>query len=141
MSNSTNNKQQLIADRVLSALKDVLYSARSQGYDTESKFIKRHIKYVKEINSAYSKNGKARAIAKHIVPNEDAYNKKISEYPNYYKDELLTNLLNFLKVLHEIALAPPPAPVKKAKNIPTKDELDDFINEIFGKMKLDDAKH
>ena len=135
MSNSTNtnNKQQSIADRVLSALKDVLSSAYSQGLETDSKFIKRHVKYVKEINSAYSKNGKARAIAKHIVPNEDEYNKKITNYPNYYKDALLASLLKLLKIFHEIALAPPPAPVKKEKRIPTKDELDEFINGIFGK--------
>jgi|SRR5688572_15675839 hypothetical protein len=133
MSDSTNNNKQSIADRVLSALKDVLYSAYGQGYDPESKFIKRHIKYVKEINSAYSKNGKARAIAKHIVPNEDEYNKKITNYPNYYKDKLLTDLLKFLELCHEISLAPPPAPVKKEKRIPSKNELDDFINGIFGK--------
>ena len=133
MSVSTTANKQSIADRVLSALRDVLYSARSQGYEPDSKFIKRYRKYVDGINSAYSKNGKARAIAKHLVPNEDEYNKKITSYPNYYKDELLTNLLKFLELCHEIAVAPPPAPVKKEKNVPTKDELDDFINEIFGK--------
>nr|CAG8502368.1 5839_t:CDS:1 [Entrophospora candida] len=134
MSDSTNNnKQQLIADCVLLALRDVLYLAQSQGYDPESKFLKRYVKYVKEINSAYSKNGKAGAIPKYFIPNEDEYNKKITNYPNYYKDELLASLLKLLELFHEIALVPPPAPVKKEKRIPTKDELDDYINGIFGK--------
>ena len=132
---TTTNKQESIADRILSALGEVLYSARSQGYEPDSKFIKRYRKYVDGINSAYSKNGKARAIAKHIVPNEDEYNKKITIYPDYYKDELLTNLLKLLKIYHEISLAPPPAPVKKEKRIPTKDELNDFMDEVFGRKK------
>nr|CAG8651302.1 13748_t:CDS:1 [Entrophospora candida] len=130
------NKQESISDRILSALGDVLYSARSQGYEPDSKFIKRYRKYVDGINSAYSKNGKARAIAKHIVPNEEEYNKKITNYPNYYKDELLASLLKLLELFREISLAPPPASVKKEKRIPTKDELNDFMDEVFGGKKI-----
>lgn len=137
MTDSPIQKQQTIANRVLLALKDVLYSARSQGYEPDSRFIKRHRKYAEEINSARSKDGKARAIAKHIIPSEDKYNEKTTEYPNYYKGELLTNLLKFLEILREIALALPPA--SKEKRIPTKNEVDDFMAEVFGNMKLDDS--
>ena len=132
MSDSTTTKQS-IADRVLSALRDVLYSARSQGYEPNSKFITRYRKYVTEINSARSKNGKARAIAKHFVPNEEEYNKKVTNYSEWYKDEHCASLLKLLDVFREIALAPPPSSQPKERRIPTKDEVDDFMNEIFGK--------
>ena len=132
---SSSKKNKSIADRVLSALKDVLYSALSQGYEPEGKFVKRYGKYVQEINSAYNKNGKAKAIAKWIVPDEDAYNKKTTEYPNYYKDELLTNLLKLLELFREIALASPSSSQPKEKCIRSKDEIDDIIAQVFGKKK------
>ena len=129
---STSNNQS-IADRVLSALKDVLYSARMQGKEPNDKFIKRYTKYVKDISSAYSKNGKARAIAKHIIPNEDAYKQKTTDYPNWYKDELLTNLLKFLEVCREISLAPTPKNPIEENIIPTKEEVDKWMDEVFGR--------
>jgi len=137
MSSSANNNQS-IADRVLSAIEEVLFSARLQGYKVDDKFVRRYTKYVKEISSAYSKNGKARAIAKHIIPNEDVYNKKITEYPDWYenndKGNLLTNLLKFLELCREISLAPTP---KKPKEeiTPTKEEVRDWMDEIFGRKK------
>ena len=136
MSDQTSEKSQTsksISERMLSAIETVLHSAYMQGgYESDGKFFKRYTKYVQSINSAYSKNGKARSIAKWIVPDEDAYNKKTTEYPNYYKDELLTSLLKFLELCREIALAPQQ---NKPKNyrIPSKDEADSLMDEIFGR--------
>ena len=87
----------------LSTLRDMLYSACKKGHEPDSKFIRCYTKYVTEINFAYSKNGKAKAIAKHFIPNEDEYNRKVI---NWYKDELLTNLLKLLEFsTHEISFS------------------------------------
>lgn len=134
MSDSTTNNNQSTANRVLCAFRDVLYSARVQGEKPDGKFIKRYRKYVADIDSARSKNGKARAIAKHFVPNEDEYNRKVASYPNWYEGELLASLLKLLELFREIALAPPPPP--EEKSIPSREELDSFMAEIFGHMKL-----
>jgi ElaB/YqjD/DUF883 family membrane-anchored ribosome-binding protein len=130
----TSQKSESTSDRMLSALEKVLRSALSQGYESDDKFINRYSKYVQSINSAtYSKDGKAKALAKHIVPNEDAYNKKISDYPNWYKDDLLTNLLKFLELCHEVASAPQQKKPKEKRTPPTKIELDNLMDEIFGR--------
>ena len=121
---NTNTKQ--TADRILCALRDVL-NAGLDHYDPDHKFIVRHSKYVKDIKSAQHKNAKAKAIAKHLVPNEEAYNKKCSEYPGFYKDKgkVLESLLNFLEVCREISL-------KSSQRTLNKKEKDDFLKNIFG---------
>jgi hypothetical protein len=126
-SNSTTTNDKSIAGQVLSALRDVLYSAHAQGEELDGKFIVRYRKYVTEINSARSKNGKAKAIAKHIVPNEEEYNKKVTNYREWYKDDLLASLLKLLELYHEIVLTPP-----KEKRIRSKDEIDNVIAQVFG---------
>jgi hypothetical protein len=130
----SENQSKKISSRVLSALQEVVRMAYRQGYKKDSSFIKRHISYATSLTKVKYPDAYIKSVAKKLIPNEEAYNKKLEELRGYYKDELFTSLEKLFGLYHEIAQMPAPAPKKIVR--PTKEDEDEFLNECFGNMTI-----
>ena len=126
------NQTQSISKCVLSALLEVIEMAYLQGYKEDSKFIKRHAYYVKSLHKAKGPDAYARYMAKKVIPDEEAYTERLESTREYYKGDLLTSLEKLYEIYYEIIKTPPP----EQKSPPTKDDAQEFMNKLFGKLNI-----